>query len=87
MTAPSDPTYPLMPIISVTGYFNLGGVNNDVSMSAVNSFEISDQISWTHGKQSIRAGFLGEKNQFNFDDPNKKRGSMNFLTSRTSFWV
>jgi hypothetical protein len=80
MTAPSDPTYPLMPIISVTGYFNLGGVNNDVSMSAVNSFEISDQISWTHGKQSIRAGFLGEKNQFNFDDPNNKRGSVNFLT-------
>jgi hypothetical protein len=80
MTAPSDPTYPLMPIISVTGYFNLGGVNNDVSMSAVNSFEIDDQISWTHGKQSIRAGFLGEKNQFNFDDPNNKRGSLNFQT-------
>jgi hypothetical protein len=80
ITAPSDPTYPLMPIISVTGYFNLGGVNNDVSMSAVNSFEISDQISWTHGKQSIRAGFLGEKNQFNFDDPNNKRGSLNFQT-------
>ncbi len=80
MTAPSDPTYPLMPIVSVTGYFNLGGVNNDVSMSAVNTFEISDQISWTHGKQSIRAGFTGEKNQFNFDDPNNKRGSVNFLT-------
>jgi hypothetical protein len=80
MTAPSDPTYPLMPIVSVNGYFNLGGVNNDVSMSAVNSFEISDQISWTHGKQSIRAGFLGEKNQFNFDDPNNKRGSLNFQT-------
>jgi hypothetical protein len=80
MTAPSDPTYPLTPIISTTGYFNLGGVNNDVSFSAVNTFEISDQISWTHGKQSIRAGFLGEKNQFNFDDPNNKRGSLNFLT-------
>jgi hypothetical protein len=80
MTAPSDPTYPLMPIVSVTGYFNLGGVNNDVSMSAVNTFEVSDQISWTHGKQSIRAGFMGEKNQFNFDDPNNKRGSIGFLT-------
>ncbi len=80
MTAPSDPTYPLMPIISTTGYFQLGGVNNDVSFSAVNTFEISDQISWTHGKQSIRAGFLGEKNQFNFDDPNNKRGSVGFQT-------
>jgi len=80
MTAPSDPTYPLTPIISTTGYFNLGGVNNDVSFSAVNTFEISDQISWTHGKQSLRAGFLGEKNQFNFDDPNNKRGSLGFQT-------
>jgi Carboxypeptidase regulatory-like domain len=80
MTAPSDPTYPLTPIISTTGYFQLGGVNNDVSFSAVNTFEISDQISWTHGKQSIRAGFLGEKNQFNFDDPNNKRGSAAFQT-------
>jgi hypothetical protein len=80
MSAPSDPTYPLMPITSTTGYFQLGGVNNDVSFSAVNTFEISDQISWTHGRQSIRAGFLGEKNQFNFDDPNNKRGSVTFQT-------
>jgi hypothetical protein len=80
MTAPSDPTYPLTPIISTTGYFNLGGVNNDVSFSAVNTFEISDQISYTRGKQSFRAGFLGEKNQFNFDDPNNKRGSVGFQT-------
>jgi hypothetical protein len=80
MTAPSDPTYPLTPIISTTGYFQLGGVNNDVSFSAVNTFEINDQISWTHGKQSVRAGFLGEKNQFNFDDPNNKRGSVGFQT-------
>ncbi len=80
MTAPSDPTYPLTPIFSTTGYFNLGGVNNDVSFSAVNTFEISDQISFTHGAQTIRAGFTGEKNQFNFDDPNNKRGSVTFQT-------
>ena len=80
MTAPSDPTYPLMPIISTTGYFALGGVNNDVSFSAVNTFEISDQISYNKGRQSFRAGFTGEKNQFNFDDPNNKRGSVTFQT-------
>lgn len=80
MTAPSDPTYPLTPIISTTGYFALGGVNNDVSFSAVNTFEISDQVSFNKGRQSFRAGFTGEKNQFNFDDPNNKRGSVGFLT-------
>ncbi len=78
ITTPSDPTYPLTPIITTTGYFSLGGVNNDVSSSFVNTFEISDQISWSHGKQSVRAGFTGEKNQFNFNDPNNKRGSLGF---------
>jgi Carboxypeptidase regulatory-like domain len=80
MTAPSDPTYPLFPVTSVTGYFSLGGGGNDESSSVVNTFEISDQISWTHGKQSIRAGFLGEKQQFDFNDPEQKRGTLGFST-------
>jgi hypothetical protein len=80
MTAPSDPTYPLYPVTSVTGYFSLGGGGNDESSSVVNTFEIADQISWTRGKQSIRAGFLGEKNQFDFNDPEQKRGSLGFST-------
>jgi hypothetical protein len=80
MTAPSDPTYPLYPVTSVTGYFALGGGGNDESSSVVNTFEIADQISWTRGKQSIRAGFLGEKNQFDFNDPEQKRGSLGFST-------
>jgi hypothetical protein len=80
MTAPSDPSYPLYPVTSVTGYFSLGGGGNDESSSVVNTFEIDDQISWTHGKQSVRAGFLGEKNQFDFNDPEQKRGSLSFTT-------
>lgn len=77
---PSDPTYPLMPLVTVSGSFSLGGSNNDVSRSAVNTYEISDQVSWTRGHQSIRAGVLIEKQQFNFDDPNNKRGAVTFLT-------
>jgi hypothetical protein len=80
MTAPSDPSYPLMPTMAVTGYFSLGGGGNDESSSVVNTFEINDQISWTGGKQSIRAGFLGEKNQFDFNDPEQTRGSLGFST-------
>jgi len=80
MTAPSDPSYPLMPTMAVTGYFSLGGGGNDESSSVVNTFEINDQISWTHGRQSIRAGFLGEKNQFDFNDPEQTRGSLGFST-------
>jgi hypothetical protein len=80
MTAPSDPTYPLYPVTGVTGYFSLGGGGNDESSSVVNTFEIADQISYTRGKQSIRAGFIGEKNQFDFNDPEQKRGSLGFST-------
>lgn len=80
MTAPSAPQYPLDPTMSVTGYFSLGGGGNDESSSVVNTFEISDQISWTHNKQSIRAGFSGEKNQFDFNDPQQERGSLGFST-------
>ncbi len=77
---PSDPAYPLMPLVTVNGSFSLGGSNNDVSRSAVNTFEVEDQVSWTHGRQSIRAGFLGERQEFNFDDPNNFRGSLTFET-------
>ena len=80
MTAPSDPAYPLYPVTTVTGYFALGGGGNDESSSVVNTFEIDDQISWNHGKQSIRAGFLGEKSQFDFNDPEEERGSLSFST-------
>ncbi|MBW4038790.1 MAG: carboxypeptidase regulatory-like domain-containing protein [Acidobacteria bacterium] len=80
MTTPSDPTYPLFPVTSITGYFSLGGGGNDESSSVVNTFEIDDQISWSRGRQSVRAGFLGEKNQFDFNDPEQKRGNLNFST-------
>jgi len=62
MTAPSDPTYPLMPIVSTTWYFNLGGVNNDISFSAVNTFEISDQISYNEWQAELwgRPSWRGE---------------------------
>jgi hypothetical protein len=81
ITAPSDPAFPVMPNIStVSNYFALGGSSNDESSSVVNTFEISDQISWTHGKQSIRAGFLGEKNEFDFNDPQQGRGTLTFDT-------
>jgi hypothetical protein len=77
---PSDPTYPLMPLMTVNGSFSLAGGGNDLSFSTVDTFEIADQISWIHGRQSIRAGFLGEKQQFNFNDPNVHRGSLTFLS-------
>ena len=35
---PGNPGYPLMPILTVTGLFTLGGTGNDNSFSVVNTF-------------------------------------------------
>ncbi len=75
---PGNPNYPLMPTLTINGLFSLGGGGNDNSFSAVNTYEAGDQISFTHGRHTLRAGFDYERQQFNFDDPNVLRGSMSF---------
>jgi hypothetical protein len=77
---PSDPDFPLLPIISIQGLFSLGGGFNDFSNSTVNTYEGSDQVSWNRGKHTIRAGFDYERQQFNFHDPGPRRGFLEFLS-------
>lgn len=43
-----------------------------------NQFEYSDQISWTHGKHSIRAGFDGERIQVGYTYPSVELGAPTF---------
>ena len=75
---PGNPNYALMPIITINGLFTLGGTGNDNSFSVVNTYQGSDQISFTHGRNAIRAGYEFHVQQFNFNDPNQLRGSMTF---------
>jgi hypothetical protein len=75
---PGNPNYPLMPIITVTGLFTLGGTGNDNSFSVVNTYQAADQISFTHGRHALRAGYSFHLQQFNFDDPNQLRGALTF---------
>ncbi len=77
---PGDPGFPLLPVTVVNGLFSLGGGFNDFSNSAVNTIQAADQISWTHGKNTLRAGFEFENQQFNFRDPGPRRGEILFLT-------
>ncbi len=46
----------------------------------MNTLELSDQVSWNHGKHSVRAGLDFEKQEFNFHDPGPRRGYIEFLT-------
>lgn len=77
---PGDPGFPKMPVMSIIGQFSIGGNFNDDSNSAVNQYQLSDQIAWTRGRHTLRAGFQFERNQFNFNDPGPRRGILDFLS-------
>jgi hypothetical protein len=73
---PADPQVNTLPVIDVNGLFNLGGGWNDGFVTASNTWILSDQVSWTHGKHTLRAGIEFEKIQYNFDLPGGHRGTI-----------
>ena len=75
---PSDPNFPLMPTIAVVGLFSMGGNFNDNFLTAINQFQYADQISWVHGRHSIRTGFQYERVQDNFNLIGPSRGALTF---------
>jgi len=70
-----------------SGPWSQGGNFAMISTNYVNTFQYADQISWTHGKQAIRAGFEAERIQYNNTIPASIRGELligttaDFLTS------
>jgi hypothetical protein len=69
---------PVMPIISVTGSFSIGGDFNDQQDTVSQAFAAQDQISWLHGNHSVRAGFGWERISTPFADPGITRGTLAF---------
>jgi hypothetical protein len=78
MVQPGDVT--TIPIIGVTGLFNLGGTYNDNFTTAVNSYQAGDQLSTTIGRHNLHFGVELERLQDNFDLNGIKRGSIQFQT-------
>ena len=70
---------PFMPIM-VIGSLELSGNFNDGQFTAPTAWAASDQVSWTHGKHNVRAGFGWEKDIADSADPEVTRGDMAFLT-------
>jgi len=69
-----------LPIIGISGLFNIGGTSNDDFTTAINSYQAGDQISASLGRHSLRAGTEFERVQDNYNLPGVKRGSINFLS-------
>jgi hypothetical protein len=80
-----------LPILDITGGtsgpWSQGGNFSMISSNFINTYQWGDQISWTHGKHSIRAGFEGERILYNNTIPASGRGELlmwstaDFLTS------
>jgi Carboxypeptidase regulatory-like domain/TonB-dependent Receptor Plug Domain len=71
----------LIPVIGELGFpgsqwgaWSAGGNFFSATRSIQNSFLTGDQISWNHGKHSIRAGVSTQRIQWNWAQPNRERG-------------
>jgi hypothetical protein len=72
---PIIPTQTKAPIISfLFNNFTAFGSQGDPSFSPVNQFQYADQISWSHGKHTIRAGFEYEDAEWNLVFGGLERG-------------
>jgi outer membrane receptor protein involved in Fe transport len=71
----------LVPVIGSFGFpgsqwgpWQLGGNFFSATHSLQNTFLGNEQISWNHGKHSIRAGFNIQRIQWNWSQPDRERG-------------
>ncbi len=71
----------LIPVIGELGFpgspwgsMSAGGNFFSATHSLQNSFLTGDQISWNHGKHSLRAGVNTQRIQWNWRQPNRERG-------------
>ena len=74
----------LIPVIGSFGFpgsqwgsWQLGGNFFSATHSLQNTFLGNEQISWNHGKHSIRAGFNVQRIQWNWSQPDRERGWIN----------
>jgi len=81
------PMLDILGALSPNGGWSQGGNFAMVSSNFNNTFQYADQISWTHGRHSVRAGFEFERIQHNGTIPAAERGELlmwntaDFLTS------
>jgi len=74
---------PFAPVLSFAnaGYYQAGGSSQASDLSAHNlQKQIADQVSYTSGRHSLRAGFEFERGDWNWDYAELARGIMAFNT-------
>jgi hypothetical protein len=75
------PVLDILGILSPAGPWSQGGNFSATSTNYINTFQGADQISWNHGKQTIRAGFEVERIQYNNTISALGRGELLFYNT------
>ena len=78
--AAAFPEMNIVPMLDIlggsSGPWSQGGNFSMISTNFINTYQLTDQISWNHGQQSIRAGFDLEKVRYNNTIPSSGRGEL-----------
>jgi hypothetical protein len=69
----------MIDIMNIVGMFNWGGIGSWDNLR-VNQYQLSDQISWIHGKNTIRAGFEADRRQWNTTVVGDAVGALTFMS-------
>jgi hypothetical protein len=77
---PLVPSINTLDTITVTGAFAFGGRGNLGTLVEPTSWEAADQISWSHGKHTIRAGGEIERDRQNWQYSGVAIGALTFTT-------
>ena len=77
---PSNPTSNLVPVMSITGLFSNFGSATDGTKTPQTTYEWSDQLSWTHGRHTIRTGYDQQRVLWDICSCGKIRGNLTFQT-------
>ena len=77
---------PFAPVVSLTGLYNVGGSSASNETVTNLQYQMADQVSWTHGKHSVRAGVELERAKWNWIYKGLSRG-IETIQSMSDFLV
>jgi hypothetical protein len=72
------PSIDVLQLYSPSGSWSQGGNFAGTGENIDNEFQFGDQVSWNHGRQTLRAGFDAEWDQYNNKTPASGRGEVLF---------
>ena len=77
---PAAPYWTVFPQVAITGLFGFGGSYTDTGNNPQFAYDWGDQISWNHGRHTIRAGYSQTYNGLNLRIVGRTRGDLTFNT-------